>query len=51
MKARTVCCSTLVDTKTAPIAKNKYGEFLVCNDTCKDFLSDATDAQMKKLVA
>lgn len=49
MKARTVCCKALVDTKKAPIAKNKWGEFLVCNDACADFLKMATEQQMKKI--
>jgi len=51
MKARTVCCKTLVDTKKAPVAKNKWGEFLVCNETCADFVKIATEPQMKKVLA
>ena len=51
MKARTVCCKSVVDTKSAPIAKNKWGEFLVCNKECKDFLGLSTEAQMKKILA
>ena len=50
MKARTVCCHKLVDAKAAPKAKNKWGEFLVCNDKCKGFLGMASEAQMKKLL-
>ena len=49
MKARTVCCKAIVDTKTASVAKNKWGEYLVCGKECKDFLEMATEAQMKKL--
>ena len=49
MKARTVCCKTLVDTKSAPIAKTKKGDALVCNDDCKSFLEMATDEQLKKM--
>ena len=49
MKARTVCCRKLVDAKKAPHAKNKWGEFLVCNNDCKEFLAMATKEQMEKL--
>ncbi len=49
MKARTVCCKTFVETKSAPVAKNKWGEFLVCNETCADFLKMATEQKMKKI--
>ncbi len=51
MKARTVCCRTLVDTASTPTAKNKWGEFLVCNDTCVQFVQMATEEQMKKLMS
>ncbi len=51
MKARTICCKALVDTKTAPIAKNKWGEFLVCNEACASFIKMATEAQIKKIMA
>ncbi len=51
MKARTVCCQRLVDAKSAPVAKNKWGEFLVCNDTCAEFMKMATEPQMKKILA
>lgn len=51
MKARSVCCKTLVDTTSAPTAKNKWGEFLVCNDTCAQFVQMATEEQMKKLMS
>lgn len=50
MKARTVCCKTLVDTKKAPVAKNKWGEFLVCSDECASFLKMATEPQMKQIM-
>jgi len=50
MKARTVCCKALVDTKSAPVAKNKWGEFLVCNEGCADIVKMATEPQMKKLM-
>ncbi|MBI2675200.1 MAG: hypothetical protein HYX24_01980 [Candidatus Aenigmarchaeota archaeon] len=50
MKARTVCCRKLVDAEKAPKAKNKWGEFLVCNDTCKGFCEMATKEQMDKLM-
>ena len=40
MKARTICCKALVDTKTGHVAKNKWGEFWVCN---KEFLEMATE--------
>ncbi len=51
MKARTVCCKALVDTKKAPVAKNKFGEYLVCNEACADFMKVATKEQMSKLTA
>lgn len=51
MKARTVCCRALVDTKQGRVAKNKWGEFLVCNDDCKGMLEMATEPQMKKFTA
>ena len=51
MQARTVCCQKLVDTKKAPVAKNKYGEFLVCNNSCKSFVETATKEQMDKILA
>ena len=50
MTARTVCCHALVDTKKTPSAKTKYGEFLVCNDNCKDFVQMATKDQMDKIM-
>lgn len=49
MKARTVCCHKLVDTQTAPMAKNKWGEYLVCNSSCKSVMEMATQEQMDKL--
>ena len=49
MKARTVCCKKLVDTKDTPVAKNKWGQFLVCSDECKSFIEMANEAQMKKI--
>ncbi|MFA6035496.1 MAG: hypothetical protein WC759_00885 [Candidatus Micrarchaeia archaeon] len=49
MKARTVCCKVLVDTKDASIAKTKKGDALVCNAECKGFVEMATDEQLKKL--
>ena len=50
MKARSVCCKKLVDTKEKDsVAKNKWGEFLVCGRDCKEFLEMATEAQMKKM--
>lgn len=51
MKARTVCCNKVVETKTAPVAKNKWGEFLVCNRSCADFVKMATKEQMDKITA
>jgi len=50
MKARTVCCKAIVDTKTAPVAKNHSGEFLVCSNECKEFMELATEQQMKKIM-
>ena len=51
MKARTVCCKTIVNTASAPVAKNRWGEYLVCNDTCKKVVEMATEEQMKTLAA
>jgi len=39
----------MVDTDQAAVAKNKWGEFLVCNDDCKSFLEMATPEQMEKI--
>lgn len=50
MKARTVCCRALVDTDKAHVAKNKWGEFLVCNEACAHVVQTATEEQMKKML-
>jgi len=50
MTARTVCCEKVVDTKEAPIAKNKWGEFLVCNKACASFMKMATEDQMQTIL-
>jgi len=50
MKARTVCCGTLVETTKAPVAKTKAGEeFLVCNEQCRKVVSMMTPEQLQEM--
>jgi len=50
VKARTVCCRTLVDVETAPKAKVQDMELVVCNDTCKGFVEKASPEQIQELL-
>jgi len=50
MKARSICCSAVVDADKVPKAKNMWGEFLVCNDECKKKVESASEVQMQNMI-
>ncbi len=49
MMARTVCCNALINTDTAPVARNNGRVFLVCSQH-RNLIQTANKAQMERLL-
>lgn len=51
MKARTVCCSKVMDMSKAKRAKTKMGMWLTCSKGCKNYLEKkASTKELRSLM-